>query len=103
VSRALADAGRLGAEACIAIAAVVTVVAVLRSLLGARLAGATLADGLRLTLEFLLAGGLLRLASHPTLRALGITATVIAVRQVIGLGLRYARTALTVPSANPRS
>lgn len=56
-------------------------------------AAAVLASALGLTLEFLLAAGLLRLSTLG-LPGLGVVAVVVLVRQVIARGLRYARLAV---------
>ena len=44
--------------------------------------------GVRVLLEFLLAGGLLRLSDDPSPQALLTAAALVAVRRVIALGLR---------------
>lgn len=88
----------VASQLTIAIAAMVAVVAVARAVLSPRAAGAALGSGLGLTLEFLLAAGLLRLAARPGLATLGVAALIIAVRQVIGAGLRYGRVALSRPA-----
>jgi uncharacterized membrane protein len=82
-----------GAEVAIAMAAVVAAVAVLRAVLAPRGAAGTLGSGLSLTLEFLLAAGLLRLATRPSLSTLGMAAFIILLRKVISMGLRYAQAA----------
>ena len=46
-------------------------------------------------LELFLAVGLIRLAALDTLRALGMVAAIIAIRQVIGRGLRAGAPSLT--------
>ncbi len=82
-----------GAEAAVAMAAIVAAVAVLRAVLSPRSAAGTLGSGLSLTLELLLAGGLLRLATRPDLSTLGMAAFIIVLRKVISMGLRYGRSA----------
>jgi uncharacterized membrane protein len=82
------------AQITVALAAVVAVIAVLRAVRSPRTAATTLASGLGLTLEFLLAAGLLRLATRPTLMTLGLAALIIAIRRIIGLGLGFAKAAL---------
>lgn len=73
---------------------VVTVVAVavvgatvLRALRTPDAGRATLAAGLALALEFFVAAGLIRLSTL-AMPGLGLVAAVVAVRQVIGRGLR---------------
>jgi len=83
----------------VALALLVTTVGILRALLAPARAAAVLAGAFSLTLEFLLAAGLIRLATRPGFTALGITAAIIVVRQVIGLGLRYARRGLDPETA----
>jgi uncharacterized membrane protein len=82
-----------GAEVTTAVAAVIAAVAVLRAVLMPRSAAGTLGAGLGLTLEFLLAAGLLRLATRPNLSTLGAAAFIIVLRKVILMGLRYGQTA----------
>lgn len=81
------------AEAVIAMAGIVAVMAVLRAVLTPRSAAGTLGAGLGLTLEFLLAAGLLRLATRPNLSTLGMAAFIIVLRKMISMGLRYAQAA----------
>lgn len=71
-------------------AAVVLVVGVLGALRPGRPTATELARALMLTLELLLAAGLLRLGTLGTFSALGLVAATIAVRRVISLGLRLA-------------
>ena len=52
--------------------------------------GKAFARGAGLALEFLLAAGLIRLASLDSLLSLASVAAIIAVRQVIGRGIRAA-------------
>jgi uncharacterized membrane protein len=82
-----------GADVAVALAVVVAVVAVLHAVLMPRGAAGALGSGLGLTLEFLLAAGLLRLATHPNLRGLGLAAFIIVLRKVISAGLRYGQAA----------
>lgn len=51
-------------------------------------------SALALALEFLLAGGILRLSTL-RLPALGLVAAVVVVRQIIGRGIRFAERAVT--------
>ncbi len=91
-------------EVPVALALLVTVVGLVRALLAPRRAADVLSGAFRLTLEFLLAAGLMRLAARPGFVALGITASIVVVRQVIGLGLRYAREGLDpAPAATDRA
>jgi uncharacterized membrane protein len=84
----------VGAEVAVAMAALVALSAVVRAVSRPAHAASVLAAGLGLSLEFLLAAGLLRLANRPSFTGLGIAASIIAVRRVIGLGLGFARRAL---------
>lgn len=68
---------------------------VTRSLAHPGRAGAELAAALGLGLEFLLAAGLLRLATGPELRDLGLVAIVIAVRKISSSGLNLAARAVS--------
>ena len=78
------------ATAIIAFAALVIFVGSLSSLRGGRHTGRLLATYLGIGLEFLLAAGLVRLASVDTFKMLGLTAAIILVRRTIVLGLGYA-------------
>lgn len=79
-----------------AMAIVVFAVGMLR-VPGARRAGpAELAAALGLGLEFLLAAGLLRLASLDDFAALAAVAAIVAVRRLLTRGLSYSLTALGV-------
>ncbi len=78
-------------------AGVVLAVGVLSVVRSDRPAAAELARALMLSLELLLAAGLLRLGMLETFSALGLVAVTIVVRQMIGLGLR-----LTLRSAQPQ-
>jgi uncharacterized membrane protein len=77
-----------------AMAVVVVVVGLLRMPFAGRAAPAELAAALGLGLELLLAAGLLRLAALDDLLALGAVAAIIAIRRVLGIGLRTAVAAL---------
>lgn len=79
-----------GGQTCIALAVLVLAVGVPRALAAGESAPGRLAQSLRLALEFLLAGGLLKLGARPGLPALGLVAFVILIRQVIGRGVGYA-------------
>ena len=59
------------------------------ALFSGRRAGRKLAEYISLGLEFLLAAGLIRLAGADQLQMLGLVATIIVARRVIGLGVRY--------------
>ncbi len=87
------EAVALGAQVAIGMAALVAVIAVVRAALAPRETAGALGAGLGLTLEFLLAAGLLRLATRPSLAHLGMAAFIIVLRKVISMGLRYAQTA----------
>ncbi|MGY1605948.1 hypothetical protein [Geodermatophilus sp. SYSU D00700] len=52
-------------------------------------------------LDLLLAAGLLRLAAEPTWTAVGTAAAVVALRRVIGAGLRAGGRALSPPVPGP--
>jgi len=80
-------------------AGVVLVVGVLGLVRADRPAAAELARALMLSLELLLAAGLLRLGALGTFSALGLVAVTIVVRQVIGLGLRLALRSAAQPQA----
>lgn len=54
-------------------------------------------DALKLALEFLLAGGLLRLAVHDSWVALATAAAIVLTRRIIGIGLRFAVRGLGAP------
>jgi uncharacterized membrane protein len=87
------DAIGICAAVATAMAAVVILAGALRALAAPGRAAATLADALRLGLELLLAAGLLRLARAQDPATLGLTAAVVAVRQVIARGVGFARRA----------
>lgn len=87
-----------GAQVTVAMALVVVVVGVARSVLAPMAGPGVLAGALALGLEFLLAAGLIRLAARPGVMMLGVVAVVIVVRRVIAAGLRYARVALMTPA-----
>jgi Protein of unknown function (DUF1622) len=90
---AVADVLRTAATVPTACALVVIVVAGVRSIAVPAHAADTWTVALRLALEFLLAGGLLRLSATQSLGALGVTAAIVAVRQVIARGLTQGRRA----------
>lgn len=88
-------AGRLPPEWVAGPAAVITAFAAVVLLAGALAAvrssggaGRTFAAHTALALELLLAAGVLRLAAVETLESLATVAAIVAVRQVIGLGIR---------------
>ena len=72
-----------------AVAALVIVLGLPRALAHPRHAGSSFASSLALGVEFFLAAGLIRLASAQDFETLGVVATIIAARRVIGLGVRY--------------
>ena len=76
------------AAAVTLLAVAVLAVGVAGALAGRRRVGARLAEALRLALELMLAAGLLRLANARDLLALAGVAAVVALRQLIGLGVR---------------
>jgi hypothetical protein len=78
------------ATAIVALAAAIIFVGALSSLRAGPHAGRLLATYLGIGLEFLLAAGLVRLASLETFAMLGLAAAIIAVRRTIVLGLGYA-------------
>jgi hypothetical protein len=82
VIRAVVDTVALGVTAAGLVAAAATL-------------GATgrLRLAVKVLLDFLLAAGLLRLSGQPGWTALATAAAVVAVRQLVGLGLRARRTA----------
>ena len=81
-----------------AIAAGIIVFGTFASLLMGRRAGIAFATYLGLGLEFFLAAGLIRLASADSFEMVGITATIIAARRVVVLGVRFGARA-SVPRA----
>lgn len=78
------------ATGIVAFACLVITVATLTSFRAGRHTGMLFATQLGIGLEFLLAAGLIRLASVDTFAMLGITAAIIVVRRAIVLGLGYA-------------
>jgi uncharacterized membrane protein len=72
----------------LAIAAAIIVLGALLSPLAGRHTASQLADHITLGLEFLLAAGLIRLASVQSFEMLGIVAAIIVTRRVILIGLR---------------
>ena len=78
------------ATAIVAFAAIVIFVGSLSSLRAGVHTGRLLATYLGIGLEFLLAAGLVRLASADSFKMLGLAAAIIAVRRMIVLGLGYA-------------
>jgi hypothetical protein len=72
-----------------AIGSAIIVIGAFLALFSGRHAGLAFANHLTLGLEFLLAAGLLRLASADQLEMLGLVAAVILTRRIIVLGLRY--------------
>jgi Protein of unknown function (DUF1622) len=78
------------ATAVVAFAALIIFAGSLASVRGGSHAGRILATYLGVGLEFLLAAGLIRLASADTFPMLGLAAAIIVVRRTIVLGLGYA-------------
>ncbi len=72
-----------------AIAAGIIVFGAISSLRAGSRTGVVFASYLGLGLEFFLAAGLIRLASADTFAMLGITATIIAARGLVVLGVRF--------------
>jgi uncharacterized protein DUF1622 len=72
-----------------AIGAGIVVIGACLDLFAGRRAGPALAEHIKLGLEFLLAAGLLRLASADQLEMLGLVAAVILARRIIVLGVRF--------------
>jgi len=89
----------VAAEVPLACAVLVAAVGVLRAVLTPGFAGDVLAGSFSLTLELLLAAGIIRLASRPGAMFLGLVALIVLIRQVIGVGLRFGRQALAGPRA----
>ena len=79
----------VAATSIVAIAALIILAGSLTALRAGRHTGILLATYLGIGLEFLLAAGLIRLASVETFLMLGLAAGIIAVRRAIVLGLRY--------------
>ena len=89
---ALADAL---ASTALVMAVVVVAVGVLRTAAGGRAAAAAeLGASLALALEFLLAGGLLRLSFVDTFSGLAAVAAIVVLRRVISTGVRAGLRAL---------
>jgi hypothetical protein len=78
------------ATAIIAFAALVIFAGSISSLRAGRHSGRLMATYMGIGLEFLLAAGLIRLASVETFEMLGLAAAIIIVRRTIVLGLGYA-------------
>jgi Protein of unknown function (DUF1622) len=82
------------------LAVVVGVTGLVRGLLGLRRRDpAPLVESLGLTLEFLLAAGVLRLGARPDPEGLALVLAVIALRQLLTAGLRVGGRALSPSSA----
>ncbi len=95
-------AGRLPSDWVAVPAAAITAAAALVLLGGAlaalrtpRRAGLTFATHTALALELLLAAGVLRLAAVESLESLGAVAAIVAIRQLIGRGIRSGAAAST--------
>jgi uncharacterized membrane protein len=78
------------ATVIVAFAALVIFAGAFASLRAGPHAGRLLATYLGVGLEFLLAAGLIRLASSESFEMLGLAAAIIVVRRTISLGLGYA-------------
>jgi uncharacterized membrane protein len=78
------------ATAVVAFACLIVFTGSMASLRAGRHAGRVLTTYLGMGLEFLLAAGLIRLASVDTFEMLGLAAGIIVVRRTIVLGLGYA-------------
>jgi hypothetical protein len=78
----------------LAIGAGIIVIGAVLALISGRHAGLAFSNHLTLGLEFLLAAGLLRLASSDQLEMLGLVAAVIVTRRIIVIGLRYSTRAI---------
>src|SRR3954447_10005367 len=78
-----------------AIGSAIIIIGAFFSLFYGRRAGVFFANHLTLGLEFLLAAGLLRLASTDQLEMLALAAAIIAPRRIIVIGLRYSARALS--------
>jgi hypothetical protein len=80
----------IAATAIVAFACLLIVAATFTSFRAGRHTGRLFATQIGIGLEFLLAAGLVRLASADTFAMLGIAAAIIAIRRAIVLGLGYA-------------
>ena len=78
------------ATATVGFAALVVVGGVVTAFRGGRHTGTLLATYLGVGLEFLLAAGLIRLASAETFAMLALASAIIAIRRTIVFGLRQA-------------
>lgn len=72
-----------------AIAATIIIVGACLSIFRGRHAASAFANHITLGLEFLLAAGLIRLASANTLEMLGLVGAIIVTRRIIVLGIRW--------------
>jgi hypothetical protein len=86
----LDELSAVASTAIIGFASLIIFVACFTSFRAGRHAGTLFATQLGIGLEFLLAAGLVRLTAVDTFAMLGITASIIAVRRAIVLGLGYA-------------
>jgi uncharacterized membrane protein len=77
-----------GAAVPLAIGAAIIILGALFSPFEGRRVASVLADHITLGLEFLLAAGLIRLASVQSFEMLGVVAAIIVTRRVIVIGLR---------------
>jgi hypothetical protein len=73
----------------LAIAAAIIILGACFSLFAGKRTAAVFAQQIMLGLEFLLAGGLIRLASAQGFRMLGVVAAIIVVRRTISIGIRF--------------
>jgi len=72
-----------------AIAAAIIILGACLSILSGRHAASAFANHITLGLEFLLAAGLIRLASANSLETLGLVGAIIVTRRIIVLGIRW--------------
>lgn len=72
-----------------AIAATIIIVGACLSIFRGRHAASAFANHITLGLEFLLAAGLIRLASANTLEMLGLVGAIIVTRRIIVVGIRW--------------
>jgi uncharacterized membrane protein len=73
----------------LAIGAAIIILGACLAIFSGRHAGSAFANHITLGLEFLLAAGLLRLASADQLEMLGLVAAIIVARRIIVIGVRF--------------
>lgn len=83
----MAEGSRALSSAVLAVAALVLLVGLVRAARAGRSAGTAFAESVGLALEFLLAGGLVRLSGLQSLEAVGMVAGVVAIRIAIRRGI----------------